>query len=350
MNSFIKTMAPGWFASVMGTAVSSLALTLLAQRFPTSPLAMFGADFFHWSAICLMVCLTVPAILRILFYPKAVLQTLRHPVEGSFYATFPIALLVMAGQWTVRGMPVEAIATLWWTGTICTFLISYIVLFNLFSGEALKPGMVTPAHFIPAVGLVVIPVAGASLAGAASGLMREVYFGINMLGFGAGSFMYLGLVALTMQRHFLGTPIEGKMTPTLLVHLAPLGVIPLSLLSLLHAAGDASAMHYGTLVASGFLGAGLWWFVLAFALTIRNASTGRLPFALSWWAFVFPIGAITVLSLRLSTLMNLSLLPYVASVLAAILSAIWLAAAIGTVRGLVSGSIFVPHEPSHKPV
>ena len=46
MNSFIKTMAPGWFASVMGTAVSSLALTLLAQRFPPLPLQCSAQIFF----------------------------------------------------------------------------------------------------------------------------------------------------------------------------------------------------------------------------------------------------------------------------------------------------------------
>ena len=41
MERFIRPMAPGWFASVMGTAVTSLALTLASHvprtRVPRSP-------------------------------------------------------------------------------------------------------------------------------------------------------------------------------------------------------------------------------------------------------------------------------------------------------------------------
>lgn len=344
MKHFIRTMAPGWFASVMGTAVTSLAFTLLAEAFPQYLLPSLAADLFHFAAIVLLVLLGIPAVLRVLIFPGEVRHTISHPVEGSFYATFPIAMLVMAGQWGVRGIAPELVALLWWLGTILIFIISYMVLFALFSTEKLKLEMVTPAHFIPAVGLVVIPVAGASIASAAMGVMREVYFGINMLAFGAGIFMYVGLLALTMARHFTAAPIEGKMTPTLWVHMAPLGVIPLSLLSLLHAAGDASALKYGMLVAAGFLGAALWWLFLCLALTAKNIVTGKLPFALSWWAFLFPVGAMTVLALRLARLFELSLLPYVGVVLSLLLCVIWVVAATGTVRGLLKGTLLPPRQ------
>ena len=103
----------------------------------------------------------------------------------------------------MRGIDPNWVALLWWTGAIGTFAASYLILFRLFTLDRLKLQMVTPAHSIPAVGLVVIPVAGAGLAAQAQGLMREVYFGVNMLGMGAGFFMYIALVAITMARHFL---------------------------------------------------------------------------------------------------------------------------------------------------
>lgn len=336
MLNFIKTMAPGWFAAVMGSSVASLAAWLLFAN--TS--FQWIADFLHVVAAVLMSILSIAALLRVILFPRLVFETLSHPVEGSFYATFPIAMLVMAGQWSGRGIDPLWVGALWWIGALGTFLCSYIVLFRLFTLDKLKLEMVTPAHFIPAVGLVVIPVAGAGLASQAEGLMREVYFGINMLGMGAGVFMYLALLAITMGRHFLTAPIEGKMTPTLWVHLAPLGVIPLSLLSLLHASGNEAAFGYGLLVAMGFMGASLWWLVLAAAMTLRNAMRGKLPFALSWWAFVFPIGAVTVLALKLSALAQLQLLPYVAAVLMTLLLAVWFAAAFGTVRGIIKGTLF----------
>lgn len=335
---FVKTMAPGWFASVMGTSVASLAAQLLFA----GTAAVWIADALHYTAIAMLLVLGIAAVLRILIYPRAVFETISHPVEGSFYATFPIALLVMAGQWSMRGIDPNWVALLWWTGAIGTFAASYLILFRLFTLDRLKLQMVTPAHFIPAVGLVVIPVAGAGLAAQAQDLMREVYFGVNMLGMGAGFFMYIALVAITMARHFLMPAIEGKMTPTLWVHLAPLGVIPLSLLSLLHAAGNEAAMSYGLLVAMGFMGASLWWLLLALAMTVRNALQGKLPFALSWWAFVFPIGAMTVLSIRLSSLASLELLGLIAYGLMALLLTVWFAAAVGTILGLFRGGVIPP--------
>lgn len=318
MERFIRPMAPGWFASVMGTAVTSLALTLASHAAAdagpalAAPVAL-AASALHWLAIAMMSVLGIAAVYRLIRHGDAVMEQLRHPVEGSFYATFPIAMLVMAAVWTIRGVSPALIAPLWWTGALGTFAVSYVVLFGLFTSERLKLGMVTPAHFIPAVGLVVIPVAGAPLAAASEGVLRELAFALNMTGFGAGVFMYVGLLALTMARHFLGAPVEGKMTPTLWVHLAPLSVIPLSMLALLKTTGDASLLRYGSLVAAAFLGAALWWLVLAVSMTIRNRRQGKLPFALSWWAFVFPIGACSVLAYRVSELLALEVLPLVAS-------------------------------------
>lgn len=347
MERFIRPMAPGWFASVMGTAVTSLALTLASHAAAdagpalAAPVAL-AASALHWLAIAMMSALDIAAVYRLIRHGDAVMEQLRHPVEGSFYATFPIAMLVMAAVWTIRGVSPALIAPLWWTGALGTFAVSYVVLFGLFTSERLKLGMVTPAHFIPAVGLVVIPVAGAPLAAASEGVLRELAFALNMTGFGAGVFMYVGLLALTMARHFLGAPVEGKMTPTLWVHLAPLSVIPLSMLALLKTTGDASLLRYGSLVAAAFLGAALWWLVLAVSMTIRNRRQGKLPFALSWWAFVFPIGACSVLAYRVSELLALEVLPLVASGLTLLALFVWSATALGTVRGIRTGAIFAP--------
>lgn len=338
MKHFIQTMAPGWFASVMGTSVASLAAWLLFAGTPWQ----IVADVLHYLAIVMMVVLGLAGLARILMFPRRVFETMSHPVEGSFYATFPIAMLVMAGQWSIRGIDPVCVGALWWTGTAGTFLASYIILFRLFTLDKLKLEMVTPAHFIPAVGLVVIPVAGAPLAAASEGVLRELAFALNMTGFGAGVFMYVGLLALTMARHFLGAPVEGKMTPTLWVHLAPLSVIPLSMLALLKTTGDASLLRYGSLVAAAFLGAALWWLVLAVSMTIRNRRQGKLPFALSWWAFVFPIGACSVLAYRVSELLALEVLPLVASGLTLLALFVWSATALGTVRGIRTGAIFAP--------
>lgn len=52
----------------------------------------------------MMSVLGIAAVYRLIRHGDAVMEQLRHPVEGSFYATFPIAMLVMAAVWTIRGV------------------------------------------------------------------------------------------------------------------------------------------------------------------------------------------------------------------------------------------------------
>lgn len=202
MERFIRPMAPGWFASVMGTAVTSLALTLASHAAAdagpalAAPVAL-AASALHWLAIAMMSVLGIAAVYRLIRHGDAVMEQLRHPVEGSFYATFPIAMLVMAAVWTIRGV---------------------------------SPALIAP----------------------------------------------------------------------------------------------------------------LWWLVLAVSMTIRNRRQGKLPFALSWWAFVFPIGACSVLAYRVSELLALEVLPLVASGLTLLALFVWSATALGTVRGIRTGAIFAP--------
>ena len=117
MERFIRPMAPGWFASVMGTAVTSLALPLASHAAadagpaPADPVAL-AASALHWLAIAMMSVLGIAAVYRLIRHGDAVMEQLRHPVEGSFYATFPIAMLVMAAVWTIRGVSPGLIAPL----------------------------------------------------------------------------------------------------------------------------------------------------------------------------------------------------------------------------------------------
>ena len=50
---FVKTMAPGWFASVMGTSVASLAAQLLFAGTAT----VWIADALHYTAIAMLLVL-----------------------------------------------------------------------------------------------------------------------------------------------------------------------------------------------------------------------------------------------------------------------------------------------------
>ncbi|MDD2883593.1 MAG: C4-dicarboxylate ABC transporter [Dechloromonas sp.] len=335
-----RGFAPGWFAAVMGTGVLALTTLTLSE---TWPLLRALAEALHWLNSLLFVVLALPWLTRWLRFREAALQTLRHPVQASFYPTFSIALLVLAAQWLRFTPCVEVALTLWWLGVLMHFAFSFAVLFFMFRGEHVTVDHVTPAKFIPAVGLVVMPLAGGPLLAHMSPTVAEWALTLNLIGLGAGSLMYLGLLGMTLQRKYLHAPAQGILTPTVWIHLAPLGVIPVSLLNVLDQLPLPAAREAGVVVLALLWGFGVWWLVMASLLTLAARAAGQLPFALSWWAFTFPLGAFVAASLRLNALLGWQSVGWVGLLAWGLLWFFWLQTAWRTVRAVINGAIFHPH-------
>ena len=339
-SEITRSFAPGWFAAVMGTGV--LALTAHSLSVHWAPLSTLAGGL-HWFNVLLFCLLAVPWLLRWLRFRQAAMATLRHPVQASFYPTFAIALLVLAAQWlAIDGRPEMALAC-WWLGAVLVFLFSFAVLFHMFRGEAVGMEHVTPAKFIPAVGLVVIPVAGGPLLELQSGMAREFALLLNAVGLGAGMMMYVGLLGLTLQRKILAKPAVGMLTPTAWIHLAPLGVIPVSLLNLLDQLPFAVPHEPFLLLALLLWGFGVWWVVMAGLLTLAARRAGQLPFALSWWGFTFPLGAFVAASLRIARLTGMHGVEIVGIACWCLLLVLWSLTLWRTLRGVMSGAVFHPH-------
>ena len=335
-----RTFAPGWFAAVMGTGVLALTTRSLGQHWP---LLALPAELLHWFNSGLFLLLALPWLTRWLVFRPAALQTMMHPVQANFYPTFSIALLVLAAQWLVFTPYVGVALTLWWLGVGLHFVFSFAVLFLMFRGEHVAVDHVTPANFIPAVGLVVMPLAGGPLLQHMDGAVREWALTLNAIGLGAGSMMYLGLLGLTLHRKFLHKPAQGILTPTVWIHLAPIGVIPLSLMNLLEPLPFPAAREVATVLMLLLWGFGVWWVVMASLLTLAARTAGQLPFALSWWGFTFPLGAFVAESLRLSQLLGWGSTFAIGVGAWILLCGLWLITAAKTARRVASGAIFQPH-------
>lgn len=334
-----RNFAPGWFASVMGTGVLALTTRSLGQHWPV--LGGIG-EALHWFNSLLFIVLAVPWLTRWLRFRPAVLQTLRHPVQANFYPTFSIALLVLAGQWLAFSPCIEVALTLWWLGVVLHFAFSFAILFIVFNGEHVGLEHVTPAQFIPAVGLVVMPLAGGPLLAHMAGELREWALTLNIIGLGAGSMMYLGLFGLALHRNYLHKPAQGTLAPMIWIHLAPIGVIPISLMNVLDQLPYPAAREGATVLMLLIWGFGVWWLVMASLLTLAARKAGQLPFALSSWGFTFPVGAFVAESLRLTQLLgwNSSFAIGVGAWL--LLCFFWSITLVWTVRGVASGAIFQP--------
>lgn len=340
LSDVVRNFAPGWFASVMGSGVLSLTTLTLAVRWPTLETPAWAL---HYCTLLLFAALAIPWTSRWILYPQAALATLRHPVQASFYPTFSIAMLVIAAQFLAFGEQIDLALSFWWPGAALTFVLGLAVLYAMFAGEHLGLEHVTPANFIPAVGLVVVPIAGGPLTGHLAGGARDLALLVSIVALGAGTLMYLALLSLTLQRKYLAKPAFGMLAPTVWIHLAPIGVIPVSLLNL--AEQLPFPLPTGIVLLPGLLlwGFGVWWVAMAALLTGAAHARGVLPFALSWWGFIFPLGAFVAASLRLGRASGLAGVEWIGVGCWLLLLVLWLLTLTGTIRGVLSGALFRPH-------
>ncbi len=75
----------------------------------------------------------------------------------------------------------------------------------------------------------------------------------------------------------------------------------------------------------------------------RHRAARRLPaprataYGLGWWAFTFPLGAFTVVTLTLARAWHLSLLEWAGAALFILLAAFWLTVTARTLRAVRTG-------------
>lgn len=337
LRQIVKGFAPSWFAAVMGTGV--LALTSFGAARSVPFLASFGWAL-HWLNLILFAVLLVPWTLRWFMFPTEARETLRHPLHANFVPTVAIAMLVLAAQCAYIGQCMPIAIALWVAGTLLTFFFSIVILFLQFRGEHVMLDHVTPGMFIPPVGLVVIPVAGSAVLRELGGALGELTLLLNIAGLGAGFFLYLAFLALTLHRFVLHKPLPGGMVPTVWVNLAPIGVVALSLVSLVDALPFVTMREPFHLLALLLWGFGVWWLAMAVVMTLAYKLKGQLPFALSWWAFTFPLGAYAAASFRLAETFHLNVVHGVGLLAYFMLLGLWAITALRSARGVIDGSLF----------
>ncbi|WP_237047700.1 TDT family transporter [Lentzea guizhouensis] len=309
---------PNLFASVMGTGIVATAAASLPLHVP----GLRTAATYVWALdAALLVFLTVAAFRTWTW--ATVRAQLRDPVMSQFWGA-PAMALMTVGTGTLLlgadliGLP-AALAidwALWTLGTALGLVTSVLVPLRMFgSGEAAFAGWL-----MPVVPPMVSSASGALLAAhLPPGQFQQAMVLICYALFGVSLFATVCLVPQIWQRLVQQGP--GDAVPALWIVLGPLGqsITAANLLAgvAVLPGQNAFAVLYGT-TTWGFA---LLWVVIAAAATVRVARRG-LPFALTWWSFVFPLGTLvtgtSALAVRVHSLMFtvVSVVLYVALVLA----------------------------------
>jgi tellurite resistance protein len=259
------------FAALMGLLGFILALRLALAAAGISPTLSLWLDLGLLLPISGLFLLFLGLFIgKILFFRAEWQKDLQHPVRLNFLAAISINLSLLALLY-LHYAPLLA-KVLWISAAGLHFLITLYIVSAWMQRSSLELPQMTPAWFIPAVGNIVMPLAGVPLG----------FVELSWFFFSVGLIFWLVLLTIVMQRIFFHPPLPERLAPTLLIWLAPPSIGFLSYEMLQGGQLDVLAR---ILYYVGLFMAALFMFQINYFR--------KLSFAMSWWAYSFPVAALT---------------------------------------------------------
>ena len=227
-------------------------------------------------------------MIKIFKYPQEGKKEFSHPVRINFFAAMAISFLLIAICFHSVNHAVSLYS--FYIGTILqTFFTFYTISFWI--NNNLEITHSNPAWFIPIVGNVLVPVAGA---GFVSNHFLMYYFAV-------GAFFWIVLTAIIVNRIIFHHQLAVKFMPTLFIFIAPPAISFIAYFKMFKSFD---------IFASFAFNLGLFF---TFLLAFMYKNFTKLKFFISWWAFTFPLAAVTIstmLAYKVTKISFYSYLPY----------------------------------------
>ena len=256
-------------------------------------------------------------ISKLVEYKEEVNKEFNHPIRINFFATVSISFLLLS----VALHPVNKDLA-YYSFVIGTVLQTYFTLrtISFWINQNLKLDHSNPAWFIPIVGNVLVPVAG----------MGFVDVNLLMYYFSIGMFFWVILTAILINRIIFHHQLAGKFIPTLFIFIAPPAVAFIAYLKM-------NGMQYD-MFASALYNLALFF---TFLLLFMYKNFLNLKFFISWWAFTFPLTAVTIASMLAYKLTHIVLYSYFAYLFILVSTLVIIFVAVRTIQHMLKGEICI---------
>lgn len=202
--------------------------------------------------------------------PRTVVAEIRSPIRLSFFPTISISLILLAIA-TMHDFPGLS-EVLWAAGTIAHLGFTLYVMQIWIHDPKFETGHMNPAWFIPVVGNILVPIAG----------VAHGYTEVSWFFFAVGFLFWIVLLAIVFNRMIFHSPLPNRLLPTMFILIAPPAVGFIAYIRLTGSLDPFSRILYYAAL-----------FLTLLLLTQANRFA-RLEFYLSWWAYSFPMAAITI--------------------------------------------------------
>jgi len=353
-NTIVRTFSPGWYAAVMGTAVIVIAVFVFQEFIP---FADFIQMFFLSVSAVLFIAISLPWFLRWRCCLDAVREDLRHPVSAAFFPTMPISLIVwgialekVAPVFLPHETLLAILLVLWILGGIGIFGFALTFLSIYFEKTDLEWHSANLGWLIPPVSFLILPVLGSSLSVAYAGTVwGDISFFGSLIALGIGVLLYIFVGSSVFSRYLFHQLPPSHLAPTIWIGISPTAILTIIIIKMVPAMKAVLILPdnvAGVLsTAANVTGVSLWgfaffWLIIAIIITLLHHRWERLSFAMSWWAFTFPLGAFVVSTGLLDSIFDKLFFRAVGLSGLVGLLIIWVIVSVITIRHTLSGEIF----------
>ncbi|MGA4843026.1 TDT family transporter [Streptomyces sp. G45] len=346
----VRHLGPNWYAAVMGTAIIANAGVALPCAIPGLRTACAAI----WAlALLMLTALLLARAAHWVHHRDQARAHLLDPAMAPFYGCLSMALLavgaatVLAGRdWIGLDTAVALDAALFTAGAAIGLAAAVAIPYLMVVRHRITAEQASPVWLLPVVAPMVAAAVGPLLVPhLPSGQAQRTLLYACFAMFGMSLLATLVMLPLIFGRLVTGPALPLALTPTVFLVLGPLGQSTTAAAKFADAAQgplpapyDQGFAVFAALYGVPVLGFALLWLALAAALVVRARRAG-MGFAMTWWAFTFPVGTCVTGAEGLGRHTGLAAYDWLAVALFALLVAAWAVALTQTARGLLSGRL-----------
>jgi len=250
-------------------------------------------------------------------YHEEIKKEFQNITKLSFFPTISISLLLLSIA--SMGFYPYVSRALWIIGTVGHFFFSVAVISIWIRHPSLEINAISPAWFIPVVGNILVPIPGVAYASAE----------ISWFFFSIGLIFWLALFNILLYRLIFHNPLPERLLPTLFILIAPPAVALIAYVKLTGEADAAARILY------------YFGIFVSILMIPQLRMLSRIKFYLSWWAYTFPMAALTIATILMYELIPIAFYKYLALILLILLSVIVIMLSFMTITAILNKRICI---------
>ncbi|KAM0346184.1 hypothetical protein ACHAPU_005605 [Fusarium lateritium] len=351
----LKHFTWAWYTLPMSTGGLSLLLFAQPNQFPglkTIGLVIYIINLIIFTAV------TSTMVMRFLFHPGTLVQSLTHPREGFFLPTFLLSIATIITSTDRYAIPksdgnlVWAVQATFWAYVVVTLILaigqySYVFAAHSFSLNTMMPTWILPIFPIMLSGTIASVIAETQPEVAA---VPIIIAGLTCQGLGLS-------VAVMMYAHMIGRLMQAGLPnrehrPGLFMCVGPPAFTALALIGMaeglpdkIQFVNDGTSINVALVKLMAIMGAiflwalSLWWFGIGVVAVIQSPPK---YFHLGWWAMVFPNTGFTLATISIGKALGSTSIGWVATGMSIVLLCAYAFIFYSHVRAVLSQDIMYP--------